>query len=188
MEVFFKWCSMATESVTLKNFKWQEDSESRALEGYVPLSSETCIGFINKKINDGEMVVDKLPLKGYEFLEDQFKKLNKENILEHAQPVKKGKIRRLMGARPYQPDDALYKIWIDPKELSHIAIIEQVAYQSEDEDVVDKSIGLFVNCYLAMCDEEDQQRYAKEKKDHLDKTQRKFDRTANPEDKEVIKK
>ena len=51
MEVFFKWCSMATESVTLKNFKWQEDSESRALEGYVPLSSETCIGFINEKIS-----------------------------------------------------------------------------------------------------------------------------------------
>ena len=84
MEVFFKWCSMATESVTLKNFKWQEDSESRALEGYVPLSSETCIGFINEKISAGEMSVDKLPLKGYEFLEDQFKKLNKNNILEHA--------------------------------------------------------------------------------------------------------
>jgi hypothetical protein len=30
------------------------------------------------------MELDKLPLKGYEFLEDQFKKLNKDNILEHA--------------------------------------------------------------------------------------------------------
>ena len=84
MEVFFKWCSMATESLNLKNFKWQEDSESRTLEGYVPLSSETCIGFINEKISGYEMELDKLPLKGYEFLEDQFKKLNKENILEHA--------------------------------------------------------------------------------------------------------
>ena len=92
----------------------------------------------------------------------------------------------MIGARPYQPDDALYKIW-KPELLSHLTIIEQVAYQSEDEDVVDKSIGLFVNCYLAMCEEEDQQRYAKEKKDHLDKTQRKFDRTANPDDKAVIK-
>ena len=101
MEVFFKWCSMATESLNLKNFKWQENSESRTLENFVPLSSEVCIGFINSKVQNAEMLLDKLPLKGYEFLEDQFKKLNKNNILEHAQPVKKGKIRRLMGARPY---------------------------------------------------------------------------------------
>lgn len=53
--------------------------------------------------------------------------------------------------------------------MSHITIIEQVAYQSEEPDVVDKSIGLFVNCHLAICDHDDQLRYAKEKKDMVDK-------------------
>ena len=84
MEVFFKWCSLATETCNLKNFKWQENSDSRTLENYVPLSSEDCIGFINERVEEGDMLLDKLPLKGYEFLEDQFKKLNKNNILEHA--------------------------------------------------------------------------------------------------------
>ena len=72
--------------------------------------------------------------------------------------------------------------------MSHIKIIEQVAYQSEEPDVVEKSIGLFVNCHLAICEHEDQKRYAKEKQDLIDKKTRQEARTANPDDKAVIQK
>ena len=53
--------------------------------------------------------------------------------------------------------------------MSHIKIIEQVAYQSEVPEVVDKSIGLFINCHLAICDHEDQERHARDKQDMIEK-------------------
>ena len=46
------------------------------------------------------MPLDDLPLVGYEFIADQFKKLNKDKILEHAKPRKRGKQRTLAGMRP----------------------------------------------------------------------------------------
>ena len=53
----------------------------------------------------------------------------------------------------------MFKIWVDPEELSSINIIEQVAYQSEEPVVVEKSIGLFVNCYLAICEHDEALRF-----------------------------
>ena len=76
------------------------------------------------------MKLDNLPLEGYDFIADQFKKLNKDNILEHAKPRKPGKKRRLKGVRPKQSDDSLYKIWVDPGQLLNIDIIKQIAFQS----------------------------------------------------------
>ena len=61
----------------------------------------------------------------------------------------------------------MYKIWVNPEDLWYIDIIEQVAYQSQEQEVVEKSIGLFVNCYLAICDEDDAKRCKKENDDKI---------------------
>ena len=48
-----------------------------------PMRSEDAVEFFKKKINAKIMKLAKLPIIGYNFLEEQFKKLNKKNILEH---------------------------------------------------------------------------------------------------------
>ena len=50
MEVFFRWCSSATEEIKLKNVEWQENRESYMSENYVPLESKDCISFIELKV------------------------------------------------------------------------------------------------------------------------------------------
>ena len=52
--------------------------------------------------------------------------------------------------------------------------------------MVDKSIGLFINCYLATCDQDDQERHAREKQDMIEKKKRQLNRTQIPDDKAVI--
>ena len=46
------------------------------------------------------MPLDDLPLIGYEFIADQFKKLNKDKILELEKPRKREKLDTLDAMRP----------------------------------------------------------------------------------------
>lgn len=61
--------------------------------------------------------------------------------------------------RPQQPDDHKFKVWKEPDQLSHIEIMREIAYQGEDPDIIDRALGLYINCYLAIADHEDKSRY-----------------------------
>ena len=37
--------------------------------------------------------------------------------------------------------------------------MEEIALQSEEPTVTERSIGLYVNCFLAMCDDDDMKRH-----------------------------
>ena len=111
------------------------------------------------------MKLKTLPIIGFNFFKDQFIKLNleggtvrdleagtlrylKANQIQMNIKLKKKKQIKLNRHRPEQTDDHLFKLKVDPKSLHYIDLIEQIALQSEELAVRDRSIGLLVNCYL----------------------------------------
>ena len=46
--------------------------------------------------------------------------------------------------------------------MVNIEIMEAIAKQSEEEVVIERSIGLYVNCFLALCDGDDRLRFDSE--------------------------
>lgn len=47
-------------------------------------------------------------------------------------------------------DDPTIKVNVDPSELTKIDMIWEIALESQDEEVINKSISFLVNCYLSL--------------------------------------
>ena len=103
------------------------------------------------------MLLKDLPKLGYEFIEQQFMESNSNKIYLPMDPGTKKK-NKLNRHRPQQADDPRFKVWKNPDELSFLEIIREIAYQCEDPDIIDRALGLYINCYLAIADHDDKMR------------------------------
>ena len=55
-------------------------------------------------------------------------------------------------------DDPTIMVNVDPSQLTKIDMIWEIALESQDEDVINKSICFLVNCYQSLNEELDERR------------------------------
>lgn len=52
-----------------------------------------------------------------------------------------------------QDDDPTFKITVEPQQLTKIDMIWAIALESQDPEVISKSIAFLVNCYMSVNEE-----------------------------------
>lgn len=96
------------------------------------------------------MNIESMPLVGFEFFKEQFcSECKRMNIIKDLENTKKKKV--IEQDENLQDDDPLFYV-VDPDQITNnLGTIWKIALESKLEEVIDKSIGFLINCYLSLC-------------------------------------
>ena len=97
------------------------------------------------------MNIKDMPLVGFEFFKEQFVSHNKDlkYIKEIEHTKKKNKI--IEQDENLQDDDPIFYV-VNPDEIANsLGTMWKIALENDIEQVITKSIGFLINCYLSLC-------------------------------------
>ena len=155
---FLTWCSTACRAQT-------------ALVSVLDL--EEVGEFFSELIKSKSLNLAALPAVGFEFLKMYFTSQNhaEGKLFKITPPEKKAKPQGWTGgyygatnskaddAEPEAKDsDATFKVLVDPRLLTKIDMMWEIARECQDADVTNKAICFLVNCYLSVDDSLEERR------------------------------
>lgn len=126
--------------------------------------------FFSELINNKTLNLGALPSVGFEFLKMYFTSQNLEqNKLLKIVPPQKIKVVNSWSSGYFgskkkdeeqepQDDDPTFKITVEPSQLTKLDMIWAIALESQQPDVIGKSIAFLVNCYMSVSDDLENQR------------------------------